>query len=113
MRFLADENFRFDVIEFLKSNGHDVARGVSRSNDKEIAAHAKRERRILLTNDSDFAVTLQFPPHEYQGLLVFRIHPPRFEKFKRALEYFLMLRTPAQINGKTFILEEDSFLEIE
>ena len=113
MYFLADENFRFDVIEFLKSNGHDVTRVVPRSSDKEIAAYAKKEKRILLTNDSDFSMTLKFPPHEYHGFLVFRVHPPRFENFKIAIEHFLTLRTSAQIKGKTFILEDDSFLEIE
>ena len=113
MRFLADENFRWDVIEFLESNGHDVARVSSRSSDQTIATHAKKEKRILLTNDSDFSMTLKFPPHEYAGFLIFRIHPPRFQNFRNAIEHFLALRTSAQIKGKTFILEEDSFLEIE
>ena len=113
MRFLADENFRFDVIEFLKSNDHDIKRVSARSSDQAIAAYAKKEKRILLTNDSDFSMTLKFPPHEYPGFLIFRIHPPRFQNFKNAIEHFLALRTSTQIKGKTFILEENSFLEIE
>ena len=112
MRFLADENFRTDVINFLKSLGHDIKKVPPRSSDTIVAALAKRENRILLTNDIDFSITLNFPPYKYNGILVFRIHPPRFEKFVHAIKHFLALRNPHNIQGKTFIIEENSFIEL-
>ena len=113
MRFLADENFRLDVVKWLASQGHDVKFVVTGSSDKIVATLAKNEKRILLTNDSDFAMTLTFPPQSFDGILIFRIHPPTREKFKKAIHSFLALRTNQEINGRTFIIEEDSFLEIE
>ena len=113
MRFLSDENFRLDVIEFLERQGHDVKKVPKRSSDKSIASLAKKDKRILLTNDSDFSISLRFPPEDYYGILIFRIHPPRFEKFKQALINFLSLYDTSLINGKTFIIEEVNFLEIE
>ena len=113
MRFLADENFRLDVVKWLKLQGHDVNWAASRLPDKTLANLAKTENRILLTIDSDFAMTLMFPPRRYNGVLIFRIHPPSFEKFKKALMDFFVHRNEIEINGKTFIIEEDSFLEIE
>ena len=90
-----------------------MKRVLPRSSDKTVAILAKKEKRILLTNDSDFAMTLTFPPPEFNGILIFRIHPPSFEKFKTAVHNFLALRTNQEIKGRTFIIEEDSFLEIE
>ena len=113
MRFLSDENFRADVVQFLRGRGHDVKIAPKGSLDPHIAALARREKRVLLTNDTDFSISLQFPPRDYPGIFVFRIHPPRFEKFKNALEGFLSHYGSKRIKGKTFVIQEDSFLEIE
>ena len=113
MRFLSDENFRRDVVKFLEHQGHDVKIVPANSSDKMVAALAKKEKRAILTNDADFSMSLQFSPRDYYGILVFRIHPPRFEKFKVAIENFLALYNFQFIKGKTFIIEETSFLEIE
>ena len=114
MRFLADENFRHDVIKFLISQGHDVKRLPKRTSDEIVAQSAHLEKRILLTNDSDFLATLKFPPHKFSGILVFRILPPSFERFKTAIDHFLANKPQEAIAGKTFQVEEDDdFLEIE
>ena len=113
MRFLSDENFRLDVVKFLENQGHDVKKTPKRYSDKQVAVLAKKEKRILLTNDADFSVSLQFPPTEYLGILVFRIHPPRFEHFKYALENFFAQYSVSHIKGKTFVIEQGAFLEIE
>ncbi len=113
MRFLSDENFRSDVVKFLQNRGHDVKVAPKGSLDRHVAALAKKEKRVLLTNDTDFSISLQFPPCDYSGILVFRIHPPRFEKFKNVLEGFLSRYSAKKIKGKTFVVQEHSFLEIE
>ena len=59
MQFLADENFRLDVIRFLQKQGHDIKLSQRGSDDKKIAHIAHKENRILLTNDNDFSITLQ------------------------------------------------------
>jgi hypothetical protein len=112
MRFLADENFRHDVIAYLDSHGHDVKitpKGVA---DIQIASLAKKEKRVLLTNDGDFANTLRFLPKAYYGILIFRLHPPKFEKYKVALGSLLMLKATKDIKGKTLIIKEDECIEL-
>ena len=111
MRFLADENFRLDVIKFLKTAGHDVEGVIPQTPDEIVADSLKKEKRVLLTNDADFSQTLKFPPHEYPGILIFRIHPPSLEKFKRAIRNFFDTRSAHKINGKTFLVEENSVIE--
>lgn len=73
---------------------------------------AKREKRILLTHDQDFALTLRFPPKNFEGILIFRGHPPRFEQIKTAADNFWARHSPARIKGKTFLIEERTFLEL-
>jgi len=94
MQFLADENFRLDVVHFLQKQGHDVKLSQRGSDDK------------------DFSITLQFPPKNFSGILIFRIHPPRFEKYVLSIKNFLDSRRSTQIKGKTFLIEEYSFIEI-
>ena len=84
-----------DVVKFLQSQGHDVKIVPKGSLDGHIAVLA-----------------MQFPPRDYSGILVFRIHPPRFEKFKNVLEDFFSSYSDKKIKGKTFVVQEHSFLEI-
>ncbi len=57
MRFLADENLDFAVVQELRAAGHDVralAEETARTLDAEVIALAAAEARILLTEDKDF-----------------------------------------------------------
>ena len=57
MLFLADESCDFGVVRILRASGHDVV-AVSevspRLSDEDVALWARREERILLTEDKDF-----------------------------------------------------------
>ena len=57
MKFLADENLERSVVEALRLAGHDVASvpAEARLRDREVLATSVEERRILVTNDKDFA----------------------------------------------------------
>jgi hypothetical protein len=45
--------------------------------------------------------------------IVISIHPPRYETILATLENFLSSHTIKNIRGKTFVLREQTFLEIE
>lgn len=113
MRFLADENLRADVVTTLRSQGHDVAKVASGSSDDVVALRGKKERRVILTHDADFARTLTFPPKEFSGIVVIGVHPPRYETITAALKRFLSSHTTKDLRGKTFVLHEHTFLEIQ
>lgn len=57
MRLLADESCDFSVVRVLRAAGHDVV-AVSEvalgATDDEVTDLARREKRILLTEDKDF-----------------------------------------------------------
>lgn len=57
MRFLADENIHAELVRWLRATGHDVtyvAEVLSGEPDRAILTTAQRERRIIVTDDTDF-----------------------------------------------------------
>ena|SRR3989338_9894599 len=54
-KFLLDENVRIDLYKFLQSNGFDIKAAPKGTSDSSLASLSKTEKRILVTNDEDFA----------------------------------------------------------
>lgn len=109
MRFLIDENIRKEVVDFLKSAGHDtltVPRGLK---DEKIAQIANEDRRIILTHDQHFADILMYPPKEYSGIIRIKIHPPSAPIIINALSGLLDKLSPGEVDKKLIILEKNGF----
>jgi len=76
VRFLADESCDYRVVSALRSAGHDVVAIVEQDRgaaDQQVFARARREQRILLTEDKDFgqlAVAAEMGPAG--GLILIR-----------------------------------------
>jgi len=109
MRFLIDENIRREVIDFLKSAGHDILVVTRGLEDEKIAQMAKKTKRIILTHDYHFANILIYPPEVYSGIIRIKIHPPTATVIINALGSLLQKLTCGQIQNKLIILEEDGF----
>ena len=75
MKFLIDEDIPVKLLKELIAWGHDAQRVKPGSADPDIAQTSKRENRILITLDKDFANTVIFPPAEF-NIVQIRIHPP-------------------------------------
>lgn len=62
MRLLLDHNISHKVADPLRAAGHDVAVarevGLSRVTDEVVMDFARRERRVLVSADSDFGAIL-------------------------------------------------------
>jgi len=75
MKFLADESCAGPVIRALREAGHDVvaiaevARGAP---DEAVMARALGERRILITEDSDFGELVYARGHSSAGVILVR-----------------------------------------
>ena len=82
MRFKVDENLPIEVADLLTAAGHDAAtvndQGVGGAKDPDLAGLVRRESRVLVTLDGGFGDIRTYPPHEYPGLVVFRL--PRQDK---------------------------------
>ena len=55
IRFLLDENVRIELDAFLAGKSVDFIRAKKGSSDAALAKLSLRERRIVVTNDTDFA----------------------------------------------------------
>ena len=76
MRFLIDECTGPSVARWLRSIGHD-ALGVTESmpgeDDQRVMEFARRESRVLITNDKDFGELVFKHSLEHFGVVVLRL----------------------------------------
>lgn len=78
MRFKVDENLHEEVADVLRRHGHDAvtvyAQQMQGQVDDHVAAVCRQEGRVLVTQDLDFSNILAYPPQDYPGLIVLRLH---------------------------------------
>lgn len=94
MRFLVDANLPRSTAALLKNFGHtaDHVRdlGLGDAPDAKIAAFAKTSGACLITRDLDFADIRNYPPDQYDGMLVLRLPEDAIAtEIVEALEKFL------------------------
>lgn len=88
MRFLVDECCEPNLVAALRAAGHDVhyiveiERG---ADDALILKLAFAERRIVVTDDKDFAALAVRSPSSSAGLILIRIDPSLADTRRRAL----------------------------
>jgi len=97
LRILANENVPFDVIEALRTDGHDVTwiREVTPgSSDSDVLALAERELRMLLTFDKDFGeLAFRGPFSAKCGIVLARLRPTSPAALARRVKVALSSRS--------------------
>lgn len=77
MRCKIDENLPVEVAETLAAAGHDattvLAQNMGGQHDRLVGDVCRREGRVLLTLDLDFADIRIYRPQDYSGLIVLRL----------------------------------------
>ena len=77
MRFLIDADLPRSLIKLIQSRGHEAIDvrdiGLGGSDDATIAAKAKADRSCLITGDFGFADIRNYPPTEYEGIVVLEL----------------------------------------
>ena len=107
MRFLADESCAGPVIRVLRDAGHDVtaiaelARGAA---DEVVMALALRERRILITEDSDFGELVYARGHSAAGVMFVRF-PNRVRQAKPASVAEAVARLGERLSASFTVVE--------
>lgn len=109
MKFLIDENVRKEVGDFLQKSGHDVKLVTPGSSNSEVIQLAVEEKRILLTHDKHFSDIFLYPPENFYGIILIKIHPPVVSHIIEAIENLLCKITPSDIDKHLIILEKDDF----
>ena len=109
MRILLDENVHVKLMDRLIKLGHETVRVPSGLKNGQVMELAIRESRILLTQDKDFANRLMYPPKQYPGIIILRIHPPELDRLTSALRAFLGDLGNVSLKGKLAIVEERGY----
>ena len=80
MKFLTDENIGLEVAEFLRGMGHNV-RSITETSpgasDATVLAKAVREKRILITADTDFGELVYHAGERHAGVVLLRLDDER------------------------------------
>lgn len=110
LKFLCDENISNAILTSLEKRGFDIKKVKLGLPDSEVALQAKKEKRIILTFDSDFSNILEYPPKSYSGIIRLKIHPPFNDLVIKAFHnLFSKFNKPEDFKRKLFILEKNSF----
>lgn len=108
---LADENVKKRLVKHFVKSGCNISYAENGLKNSALIKYAKKEKRVLLTNDHDFLDDSLYPPEEYEGIIVLVIHPPNLFKQIEALEKLFTLRSPEEMPGKLFIVGEEGEIE--
>lgn len=83
MKFKIDENLPVEITSILKSSGHEAMtvheQELSGAKDPKVIDVCSHENCVLVTLDLDFADIKTYPPENYPGIMVMRVH--RQDKF--------------------------------
>ncbi|MEK7087841.1 MAG: DUF5615 family PIN-like protein [Patescibacteria group bacterium] len=110
LKLLCDENLPGAVVTFLSEQGHKVKRPLAGASDSTVAALAKKEKRVLVSLDSDFANILNYPPTDFSGIVRLNVHPPTVSLILRALTLVIRsFKKQEAFKGKLIIAEPAGF----
>lgn len=76
MRLLVDENIHSDLVLWLRAQGHDVlyaAETMKQARDPDLLETARREGRVVVTDDLDFGELVYHQRLATQGVLLLRL----------------------------------------
>ena len=111
-KFKVDENLPTEAVELLASAGHDaVTVGGQRmvgQPDRNVAMVCKREGRVVVTLDLDFADIRTYPPGDYAGIIVLRLARLDKPRVLSVLQRLLPVLESEPLLGKLWIVEEAS-----
>ena len=105
MKLLLDENIPISVFKFLKERRYEAFYVPKGAKDRDVAELARRDRAVLLTRDYDFANMLLYPPQDFYGIIILKVHPPVAEKLISSLKS--VLKATEDFGGKVFVVTED------
>ena len=110
MRFKIDENLPAEFVPLLSSEGHDAEtildEGLQGRDDARVSVVCQSEDRALITLDTDFADIRTYPPGEYPGLLVLRLHRQDKPHVLAVMQRVLVLLGRESPRGRLWIIDE-------
>jgi len=110
MRFKIDENLPVEVAELLRQAHYDVVtvfdQQLEGCADSDIAIICQREQRCLITLDTDFADIRSYPPEQFSGLIVLRLHQQDKPYVLNIIPKVITLLASETVAQRLWIVEE-------
>jgi len=109
MNFKLDENMPASTVPLLRQQKHDVHtvfdETLNGEMDERIAETCRKEHRILITLDTDFADIRTYPPKDYPGIVLLRPRRQSEPQVIKLLEAILPVFQIEPIHGFLWIAE--------
>ena len=112
MKFILDANLPERLVKDLKDKYKiDSYRISGLLSDEEIFRIAKKEKRVLLTLDTDFLNILLYPPGKHMGIVVFRLANQSYKHVIAGIfNFFETFRDQfSLLKGSIVVIREDRF----
>ncbi|MBW1716320.1 MAG: DUF5615 family PIN-like protein [Deltaproteobacteria bacterium] len=115
MKILADIHISPITVHFLQDLGYDAIRVNEilpwNSSDKKIVETAKKERRVIITQDLDFSEIISLTGKKAPSLISLRLSSSRIEYVNKRLEEVLP-KIEYDIEKGSIIVVEDSRIRV-
>ena len=112
LRFKVDNNLPSEVAQRLRDAGHEadtaMDEGLGAARDSELAAACRRERRALVSLDTDFADIRTYPPAEFHGVIVLRLRVQSKPRVLEAVARVVPWLERERLGGTLWIVDETS-----
>lgn len=113
IKFLADECLGLPVTTLLRNAGYSVRTAQEASlngaSDLEILKWAVKEKRILVTEDMDFANIILYPPKLHHGIILLRYRHKLEREIHAALSRLLKELKPSDFKKALVIVDADKY----
>ena len=111
-KFKLDENLPAEIATLLAGAGHDAVtvpqQRLGGRPDPDIALICQQETRAIITLDLDFADIRAYPPADYAGIIVLRLHHLDKVRILSLFRRVLPLLDNEPLIGNLWIVEEAS-----
>lgn len=110
MRFKIDENVHSDAAGMLRHHGHDALtvreQGLRGGADSDITDVCRQEERAIITLDLDFSDIRDYPPDDYNGIIVLRLNDQSRDAVLNVLGRIIPMFESESPAGRLWIVDE-------
>ena len=109
LKFLIDESVGTKPSEFLNRAGYDsisISEKFSGAEDKFVLSKARKEKRIIITNDKDFGELIFYQKLNTYGIILLRLSNESAENKIEVIENFLS-KYSSKIWGNFIVITDD------
>ena len=110
MRFKLDENLPVELAQLFRRAGHDASTVLEQhlggARDADLVSVCVREKRAIVTLDTDFSDIRTYPPAAHAGLIVLRLRSQARDHVLSIAERLMTALPETTLDGELWIVEE-------